>query len=63
MGADGMANNYVPDNPNVLASTPLVQIGNSYILYFKAPENPGSYEYVCTYPGHGLTMWGTLFVE
>jgi azurin len=63
MGANGMANNYVPDNANVLASTPLVQIGNSYKLYFKAPVKSGNYEYVCTYPGHGLTMWGTLIVE
>ena len=63
MGAEGMANNYVPDNPNVLAATPLIQIGNSYSLYFKAPEKPGDYEYVCTYPGHGLIMWGTLFVD
>ena len=63
MGVDGMVNNYVPDNDNVLAFTPLVQIGNSYKLYFKAPSKPGKYEYVCTYPGHGLTMWGTLTVE
>ena len=63
MGVDGMVNNYVPDNDNVLASTPLVQIGSSYKLYFKAPSKPGKYEYVCTYPGHGLTMWGTLTVE
>tara|TARA_B100001057_G_scaffold161050_1_gene161658 strand:+ start:5633 stop:8545 length:2913 start_codon:yes stop_codon:yes gene_type:complete len=63
MGADGMANNYVPDNANILASTPLIQIGNSYKLYFKAPAKPGNYEFVCTYPGHGLTMWGTLLVE
>ena len=63
LGADGMVKNYVPNNANVLASTPLVQIGSSYTLYFQAPEKPGKYEYVCTYPGHGLTMWGTLTVE
>ena len=63
LGAAGMAKNFVPDNENVLASTPLVQIGNTYKLYFKAPTKPGDYEFVCTYPGHGLTMWGVLVVE
>ena len=32
-------------------------------LYFKAPADPGKYEYICTYPGHGLTMWGILHVK
>ena len=63
MGAAGMANSFVPENDKVLAATPLVLTGNTYKLYFKAPTTPGKYEYICTYPGHGLTMWGTLVVE
>ena len=63
MGAAGMANSFVPDSDKVLAATPLVLTGNTYKLYFKAPTTPGKYEYICTYPGHGLTMWGTLVVE
>jgi len=63
MGAEGMANSFVPESNQVLAYTPLVLPGNTYKLYFKAPTKPGKYEYICTYPGHGLTMWGTLVVE
>jgi len=63
MGAAGMANSFVPKSDKVIAFTPLVLTGNTYKLYFKAPTNSGKYEYICTYPGHGLTMWGTLVVE
>ena len=63
MGAAGMANSFVPQSGKVIAYTPLVLTGNTYKLYFKAPANPGKYEYICTYPGHGLTMWGTLNVK
>jgi len=62
MGAAGMANSFVPKSDKVIAYTPLVLTGNTYKLYFKAPANPGKYEYICTYPGHGLTMWGILHV-
>ena len=63
MGAAGMANSFVPKSDKVIAYTPLVLTGNTYKLYFKAPTNPGKYEYICTYPGHGLTMWGILHVK
>ncbi len=63
MGAAGMANSFVPQSDKVIAYTPLVLTGNTYKLYFKAPAKPGKYEYICTYPGHGLTMWGTLNVK
>ena len=63
MGAAGMAKSFVPDSKQVVAYTPLVLTGNTYKLHFLAPATPGKYEYVCTYPGHGLTMWGTLVVE
>ena len=63
MGAAGMAKSFVPDSKSVVAYTPLVLTGNTYKLHFLAPATPGKYEYVCTYPGHGLTMWGTLVVE
>ncbi len=63
MGANGLVNEFVPKSDKVIAFTPLVLHRNTYTLYFKAPAKPGKYEYVCTYPGHGLTMWGTMLVE
>ena len=63
LGAAGMANSFVPKSDKVIAYTPLILTGNTYKLYFKAPTEPGKYEYICTYPGHGLTMWGILHVK
>ena len=63
MGAKGLVNEFVPKSDKVIAFTPLVLHRNTYTLYFRAPSKPGKYEYVCTYPGHGLTMWGTMVVE
>ncbi|MGV2333924.1 MAG UNVERIFIED_CONTAM: hypothetical protein LVR18_07330 [Planctomycetaceae bacterium] len=31
-------------------------------LYFEAPQEPGEYRLVCTYPGHWRVMQGSLFV-
>jgi azurin/glucose/arabinose dehydrogenase len=63
MGAAGLVKEFVPKSDNVIAHTPLVLHRNTFTLYFKAPTKPGNYEYLCTYPGHGLTMWGTMRVK
>lgn len=49
-------------NPNVIAGSAIAQPGGSVTLEFKAPE-PGTYTYICTYPGHWQKMQGTLIVE
>ena len=63
LGARGIELNYVPDIPEVLASTPQIAPGRRYTLYFQAPQQPGTYPYVCTYPGHGQLMRGILEVR
>ena len=55
-------NAYVPKIPQVLASTPLVERGESFILRFTAPTDAGAYPYVCTFPGHGYVMYGVMYV-
>ncbi|MDX2284580.1 MAG: ThuA domain-containing protein [Bacteroidia bacterium] len=60
--SDGAARNYVPDLPEVLAATPLVDPNTSFTLIFTAPEEPGEYPFVCTFPGHWRMMNGTLNV-
>ena len=57
-----MARNYIPDTPNVLASTPLVNPGETSEITFTAPMTPGRYPYVCTFPGHWRLMQGVLVV-
>lgn len=53
---------YIPDIPEVLHHTPLVDPGESYTLEFTAPTEPGDYPYVCTFPGHWRGMNGIMRV-
>ena len=60
---DGMARHFIPDSPKVLMSTKLLKAGESETLKFKVPEAAGEYLYICTFPGHWRTMYGTMAVE
>lgn len=60
--ADGEANDYIPENENVLAAIPLLSPDQSYTISFTAPQKEGVYPYVCTYPGHGEVMYGAMYV-
>jgi azurin len=53
---------YVPDMPEILAATKLLENGQRETLKLTAPETEGDYEYVCTYPDHWQVMWGRLVV-
>jgi hypothetical protein len=52
----------VPDLPAVLEGTRLVQRGESDTLKFTAPAKPGEYNFVCTFPGHWVRMYGVMLV-
>lgn len=54
--------NYVPDSPNILHATALVNPNSSVSLIFTAPDKPGEYPFVCTFPGHWRMMNGVLKV-
>lgn len=62
LGDKGPAKAYVPDNPKVLYATKLLDPKQKQTLKFKAPQTPGDYMYVCTFPGHGPTMRGVMKV-
>jgi azurin len=48
----------------VLASTKLVGNGETVEVTFKAPAKPGTYTYLCTFPGHFVSgMKGVLTVK
>ncbi|WP_257668385.1 PVC-type heme-binding CxxCH protein [Parapedobacter tibetensis] len=53
---------YIPDIPEVLHHTPLVDPGESFTLEFTAPKEAGDYPYVCTFPGHWRGMNGIMSV-
>ncbi len=54
--------NYVPDIPEILFHTPLVDPQATRELEFTAPVQPGDYPYVCTFPGHWSIMNGVMKV-
>ncbi len=59
----GSENGYVkPDDPYVVAKIGLTSGGASGKVTFTAPE-AGTYQYVCTFPGHDRQMWGKLIVS
>jgi azurin len=58
----GAARQYVPDDPAVLAFTPMAAPGQTTEVVFTAPEQPGDYPYICTFPGHYTMMQGTMRV-
>lgn len=58
----GAEKNYIPDVPEVLFFTPLVNPEETVTLTFVAPNEPGNYPYICTFPGHWRIMNGVMKV-
>ena len=59
-------NEYIPPKreSDILAKTKMLGPGQSETITFSAPETPGNYEYVCTFPAHYMVgMKGLLIVE
>ena len=62
MEADGAEKQYVPDMPEVLNFTRLLNPEESATLRFIAPAEPGEYPFICTFPGHWRLMNGVMKV-
>ena len=61
--AAGPANDWVePGDSRVIANTPLFGPGVTGEVTFTAPP-PGTYQFVCTFPGHNFTMFGDFIVQ
>jgi azurin len=60
-----LANHYLPGavRDRVIAFTPMIGGGQATSVEFKAPETPGGYPFLCTFPGHAPTMNGVMTVE
>ena len=56
---DGLARSYIPDVPEVLAKSKLLDPAQKAIIKF-TPEKPGDYPYLCTFPGHWRLMHGVI---
>jgi azurin len=58
----GAEKNYVPEVPEVLFYTKLVNPQQTVSLKFTAPAKVGDYPYICTFPGHWSIMNGIMKV-
>lgn len=58
----GAEMHYVPDIPEVLFATKLVDPQKTERLTFIAPDKEGEYPFVCTFPGHWSIMNGVMKV-
>jgi azurin len=59
----GLQEDFIPKTDDVLAASKLIKAGETDIVLFRAPSEPGEYPYICTFPGQGQAMHGTLRVE
>jgi azurin len=58
----GEAKDWVAEGPNVLGHTKLAKPGETVSTVITMPA-AGDYTYICTFPGHSMTMKGTLHVK
>ena len=65
MAADPKAarKHYIPNDKRILHATKMLKVGQSETLRFKAPSSPGTYPFLCTFPGHWTIMKGEMIVE
>ncbi len=63
MGLKGPNMGYVPDLPDVLYHSGILQPESSETFYFEAPKKKGDYHFVCTFPGHYTVMNGIFRVK
>ena len=63
LGVDGFAKRFIPERPEIIVASDLLNHGTFQVLTFTAPTEPGEYDVLCTFPGHRGTMHGTMTVE
>ena len=59
---EAIKRNWLPDDKSIWLHSKMLNPHEKEELIFIAPEKPGDYPYVCTFPGHALTMNGQLKV-
>ncbi|MFT4565843.1 MAG: azurin [Saprospiraceae bacterium] len=63
LGLKGMENGYIPESDDIIAHSTLLRPLSKDVFYFTAPQQKGTLEFVCTFPGHSSIMRGVLIVE
>ena len=58
----GPALQFVPHSDAILVASKLLAAEKKDSLRMTMPSEPGIYPYICTFPGHGLIMYGAAYV-
>src|SRR5882757_2561542 len=56
------SSDFIPKSDKVLQHSPMLIPSKSATVTFTAPTKEDVYPYVCTFPGHGLIMYGAMYV-
>ncbi|MES2569984.1 MAG: PA14 domain-containing protein, partial [Verrucomicrobiota bacterium] len=59
---EALKRDWLPEDARIWLHSKMINPGQKEELTFKAPEKPGIYPFVCTFPGHAMTMQGRLKV-
>lgn len=59
----GLEKGWLQESPDILAHTKLLGPGEEQAILFTAPKEKGDYPFICTFPGHSMTMKGLLHVK
>ena len=62
MGEAGIKQDWIPQNPRIIANTKMVNPHQTGTATFTVPEALGDYPFVCTFPGHAMMMNGVIHV-
>ena len=63
MGESGPGKGFVPEHPAILSATKaVVDPEKRVVVELQVPPERGVYGYVCTVPGHGMIMYGAIYV-
>lgn len=57
---EALKRNWVPVDPRLWLHSKMLNPKDKEELTFKAPDKEGVYPFVCTFPGHAMTMQGKL---
>lgn len=64
LGEKGIELGWVPpDNDRTIAASKLLDPHATEDIYFVIPDEPGEYPFICTVPGHSMTMKGKIKVS
>ncbi|MEM9016233.1 MAG: PVC-type heme-binding CxxCH protein, partial [Verrucomicrobiota bacterium] len=62
MGAEGFTKEFLPETDDIIIASRLLNANEKQVLTFTLDE-PGTYPFVCTFPGHAMMMRGTFEVQ